>query len=239
MSPVVRPLPCLILAPSLLQQLPVAPVGLPGDPMLLLLVVVVVVVILLPNLLENPKPLACLSLLLHPSRLPRSSQMPSLLRSWLPTVVPAQLEPVQVCLVVDFRPGLRLPVPIPGKRFLPVTRVMIVLPVVMCCQRNAGNHPWSCPPATPPANCPTHLAVAPWLEEPHEELYSWLYEYAEQGRWFCQVGRLCRNQSTPGAETGDWESLPLPENESTLAARLDAAADVAGVVVVSCVPRKL
>jgi hypothetical protein len=113
MSPVVRPLPFQILAPSLLQQLPAAPIGLQGDPMLLL--VVVVVVFPLPNLLENPKPLACLSLLLRPSQLlrlvclllrlsllhclslllrpsqlPCSRRMPSLLRSWLPTVVPAQ-----------------------------------------------------------------------------------------------------------------------------------------------------
>jgi hypothetical protein len=74
-----------------------------------------------------------------------------------------------------------------------------------------------------------HLAVAPWLEEPQEEFYSWLYEYAEQGRCFCQVGGLRRNQSTPGAaETGDRESVLLPENEGTLAVRLDVAADVAG-----------
>jgi hypothetical protein len=33
----------------------------------------------------------------------------------------------------------------------------------------------------------------------------------------------------PGAETGDRESVPLPKNEGTLAARQDAAADVAGV----------
>jgi hypothetical protein len=54
-------LPCPILVPSLLQQLPVAHIGLPGDPMLLLLLVVaavVVVVFPLPNLLENPKPSA-------------------------------------------------------------------------------------------------------------------------------------------------------------------------------------
>jgi hypothetical protein len=73
-----------------------------------------------------------------------------------------------------------------------------------------------------------HLAVAQQLEEPREELYSRLYEYAEQGRWFCQVGRLCQNQSTPGAETSDRESVPPPENEGTLAAWLDVAADVAG-----------
>jgi hypothetical protein len=35
--------------------------------------------------------------------------------------------------------------------------------------------------------------------------------------------------SPPGAETGDRELVPPPENEGTLAARLDAAADVAGV----------
>jgi hypothetical protein len=134
MSPVVQPLPCPILASSLLQQLPVAPVGLPGDPVLLLLVVVVVVVFLLPHLLGNPKLLARqslllrLSLLLRPSWLPCSSRMPSLLHSWLPTVVPAQSEPVRVCLVVDFRLGLRLPVPILGKHVLPVMRVMIVRP---------------------------------------------------------------------------------------------------------------
>jgi hypothetical protein len=38
------------------------------------------------------------------------------------------------------------------------------------------------------------------------------------------VGGLLQNQSTPGAETGDRESVPPPENEGTL-----AAADVAGV----------
>jgi hypothetical protein len=137
-------LPCPILVPSLLQQLLVAPIGLPGDPVLLL--VVVVVVFLLPHLLGNPKPLAHqslllrLSLLLHlhlllhlclqlcPSRLPRSSQTPSLLRSWLPTMVPALLEPVWVQLVVDFHPGLRLPAPILEKHVLPVTRVMMVRP---------------------------------------------------------------------------------------------------------------
>jgi hypothetical protein len=73
-----------------------------------------------------------------------------------------------------------------------------------------------------------HLAVTPWLEEPWEELYSWLYEYTEQGGWFRQVGGLRQNQSTPGAETGDREPVPLPENEGTLAAQLDAAADLAG-----------
>jgi hypothetical protein len=141
----------------------------------------------------NPKPLACQSLLLclrlqlhllclllhlsllhHLSLLPHSSRTPSLLRSWLPTMVPAQSEPVRVRLVVDFQP------------------------------------------------------VVLQLEEPREELYSWLYEYAEQGGWFHQVGGLHQNQSTPGAETGDRELVPPPENEGTLAARLDVAADVAG-----------
>jgi hypothetical protein len=127
------PLPCPILAPSLLQQLPVAPIGLPGDPVLLL-VVVVVVVFPLPILLENRKPLASLSLLLrlclqlHLSLLHCPSQIPSLLRSWLPTVVPTQSEPVQVRLVVDVRPGLWLPAPIPGKCVLPVMQVMMVRP---------------------------------------------------------------------------------------------------------------